>query len=115
MPGRPPFRCQDILIGNETLQFHFRDVLHCIRAIYGDPEFAQDLVFAPERHYVDHERTQRVYDEMYTGDWWWSVQVRNPIFFVSLFVLRNGARDRLNHDNLAQPLYRSFFLLTKPS
>ena len=45
-------------MGNEMLQFHFRDVLECIRAIYGDPEFAQDLIFAPERHYVDHQRTQ---------------------------------------------------------
>jgi len=82
LPGRrPPFQCQDVLIGNENLQFHFRDVLLCVRAIYGDPEFAQDLVFAPERHYVDQERTQRVYSEMYTGDWWWSVQVRNTTSF----------------------------------
>jgi len=64
-------------LGNESLQFHFRDILPCIRAIYGDPEFAQDLVFSPERHYVDDERTRRVYSEMYTGDWWWSTQVRN--------------------------------------
>jgi hypothetical protein len=76
LPGRPSFKCQNVLIGNEQLEFHFRDVLACIRAIYGDPEFALDLVFAPERHYVDHGRTQRVYSDMYTGDWWWSVQVR---------------------------------------
>ena len=81
LPGRPPFKCQDVLIGNQTLQFHFRDVLHSIRAIYGDPEFARDLIFAPERHYVDRERTRRVYSEMYTGDWWWSVQVRNARLF----------------------------------
>jgi hypothetical protein len=51
LPGRPPFKCQDIRIGGETLQFHFRDILDCIRGIYGDPEFVRDLVFAPERHY----------------------------------------------------------------
>ena len=77
LPGCPPFKCQDIHIGGQTLQFHFRDILHCIHGIYGDPEFVRDLVFAPERHYVDHERTCRVYSEMYTGDWWWSVQVSN--------------------------------------
>jgi hypothetical protein len=55
--------------------------LDCIRGIYGDPEFVRDLVFAPERHYVDHERTRRVYSEMYTGDWWWSVQVSNTNSF----------------------------------
>jgi len=35
-------------LGNESLQFHFQDILPCIRAIYGDPKFAQDLVFSPE-------------------------------------------------------------------
>ncbi|KAH9019702.1 hypothetical protein EDB84DRAFT_1624592 [Lactarius hengduanensis] len=40
----------------------------------GNPEFARDLVFAPERHYTDHERTCRVYSEIHTGDWWWAVQ-----------------------------------------
>ncbi|KAH9032385.1 hypothetical protein EDB83DRAFT_2525578 [Lactarius deliciosus] len=61
-------------IAGNTLQFYFRDVLQCIRALYGDPEFAHDLVFAPERHYTDHARTCRVYSEMYTGDWWWAIQ-----------------------------------------
>jgi len=75
--GRPSFQFKDFDIGNESLRFHFRDIICCIRAIYGDPEFAQDLVFTPERHYLDHERTQRVYSEMHTGDWWWSKQVRN--------------------------------------
>ena len=77
LPGRPSFKCEHIKIGNGTMPFYFRDILPCIRAIYGDPEFAQDLVFAPERHYADRERTQRVYSDMYTGNWWWSVQVRN--------------------------------------
>ena len=58
LPGRPPFQTKDVIIGNETLQLHFWDILHCIRAIYGDPEFAQDLIFAPERHYMDREQTQ---------------------------------------------------------
>jgi len=77
LPGRPPFKSRDFLIGNETLRFHFRDIVPCIHAIFGDPEFAQDLVFAPERHYAVHEQTCRVYSEMYTGDWWWSKQVRD--------------------------------------
>ena len=71
----------DILVGHETLQFHFWDILLCIRSIYGNPEFVQDLVFAPERHYVDREQTQRVYSELYMGNWWWSVQVRNIRYF----------------------------------
>lgn len=77
LPGRPSFKCQDVYIGKEWVQFYYRDIVQCIRAIYGDPEFAADLVFAPERHYVDSERTQRVYSDMHTGNWWWSIQVRS--------------------------------------
>ena len=75
LPGRPPFQCQDLVIAGDTFQFYSRDLLQCIRTLYGDPEFAQDLVFVPERHYTDLERKSRVYNEMHTGDWWWAVQV----------------------------------------
>ena len=81
LPGHPPFQCQAVHIGNKKLQFHFRDILHCICVLYGDPEFARDLVFAPKQHYVDREQTQQVYSEMYTGDWWWSIQVHNTSSF----------------------------------
>ena len=75
---RPKFQCKEFIIGDECLEFYCRDALECIRSLYGDPEFAQDLTFAPERHYTSDERTSRLYNEMYTGDWWWAVQVRKP-------------------------------------
>ena len=53
LPGCPAFQCCELVIGGETLEFYHRDILGCIRTIYGDPEFAQDLVVAPERHYTD--------------------------------------------------------------
>ena len=77
LPGRPPFKCQDLVIAGDTLQLYFRDVLQCIWTLYGDPEFARDLVYVPERHYTDCERKCRVYNEMHTGDWWWAMQVRS--------------------------------------
>lgn len=83
LPGRPPFQCAEFVIGGISLQFYYRDILQCIRTIYGDPEFARDLVFAPERHYTDRERTCRVYSEMHTGEWWWAVQVSPPLLFFS--------------------------------
>ena len=79
LPGHPVFKCRELVIGGETLELYFRNILSCIRTIYGDPELAQDLVVAPERHFTNIEQTDRVYSEMHTGDWWWSVQVRNTI------------------------------------
>ena len=69
LPGCPQFKCQDLVIAGETLQFYYCDIIPCIRTLYGNPEFARDLVFAPERHYTDHQHTCRVYSKMHTGDW----------------------------------------------
>jgi hypothetical protein len=79
LPERAPFRCKIVNIGGERLEFHFRDVMECIRSLYGDPQFMHYMAFAPERHYTSPERTCRIYNEMYTGDWWWMVQVR-PLY-----------------------------------
>ena len=79
LPGRPSFQCRKLVIGGEALEFYQRDILSCIRTIYGDPKFAQDLVVTPERHYTNQGQTERIYSEMHTGDWWWAVQVRDYI------------------------------------
>jgi hypothetical protein len=60
-----------------VLEFYYRNTLLCIQSLYGDPAFAHDLIFLLERHYTNDERTCRVYNEIHTGNWWWSVQVRN--------------------------------------
>ena len=75
LPGCPNFGHSELVIGNERLEFYSRDVIQCIRSLYGDPSFAQELTFVLERHYTSRERMCQVYNEMYMGDWWWSVQV----------------------------------------
>lgn len=66
----------NLSVGGEDLEFHYREIIPSIRSLFGNPEFAHELVYAPEQHYTDAERTRRVYNEMHTGNWWWSVQVR---------------------------------------
>jgi Plavaka transposase len=58
-------------------EVYFRDVIACLRALFGNPDFAPILVFAPEKHYTDELRTARLYHDMHTGRWWWSTQVRS--------------------------------------
>ena len=55
LPGRPPFVCGELTIGNELLRFHYRDILASIRTLYGNPSFQHDLVYTPERHFTDKE------------------------------------------------------------
>lgn len=58
-------------------EVYFRDVIACLRALFGNPDFAPILVFAPEKHYTDELRTTRLYHDMHSGRWWWSTQVRS--------------------------------------
>ena len=75
LSGRSCFQCHMLDIGDEKLEFFCRDILECIRSLYGDPSWAQDMAFAPERHYTSHVWTSRIYNELYTSDWWWTIQV----------------------------------------
>ena len=76
LPGRPRFRREDVTVGGETFAMYSRDILECIKALYGDADFAKHLLFKPERHYTDNDMKRRIYHDMHTGEWWWQVQVR---------------------------------------
>ena len=75
LPGCLSFQRKELAIGQEHLESYCRDILECIRSLFGDPQYAHDLTFAPERHYTSHKRKSHLYHEMYTCDWWWKVQV----------------------------------------
>jgi hypothetical protein len=74
LPGRPKFQHKEIVVAGEVFDLHHRDVLECVRALFGDPEFAPHLILAPERHYADADQTNRQYHDMHTGKWWWNTQ-----------------------------------------
>ncbi|KAG2741893.1 hypothetical protein P692DRAFT_20750106, partial [Suillus brevipes Sb2] len=71
---RPAFTHHEACVAGEMYDLFSRDILECVRALYGDPEHARYLSFAPERHYVDAGKTQRLYHDMCTGEWWWATQ-----------------------------------------
>ncbi|KAI1788558.1 hypothetical protein LXA43DRAFT_1063534 [Ganoderma leucocontextum] len=58
--GRPRFIRRKIIVGGEAFEVFYWDIIQCIRALYGDPEF--------------NDRTVRVYFNMHTGKWWWEMQ-----------------------------------------
>ena len=60
---------------SEVLEYYARDIIECLRALWGDPDFDDDLIVEPERLYADEEMTIRVYHDMNTGKWWWDTQV----------------------------------------
>ncbi len=109
LPGHPHFHCQQIQIGDETVELHSRDVLQCIEYIYSKPEFAGHLIHKPERHYAQiGGRRVQVFHDMHTGQWWWSIQVcacvLPHIFFLQTLCT---SRHCSKHGNQAHQLYRS--------
>ncbi|KAG1819901.1 hypothetical protein EV424DRAFT_1512392 [Suillus variegatus] len=74
LPGCPKFKREQIVIADEAFDVYYRDIIECIAALFGDPNFTDFLVFVPERHYADEDETVRLYHEMHTGKWWWNTQ-----------------------------------------
>ena len=59
----------------ETLKLWRRDPVECVRDLIGNPTFRDCISYVPEEVYLDINGTTRVYDEMWSGEWWWKVQV----------------------------------------
>ncbi|KAI0685846.1 hypothetical protein BC835DRAFT_1454729 [Cytidiella melzeri] len=74
LPGRPRFARHKVLIGDEVCKIFYRDIIECIRSLFGDPDFGAYLVFVPEKHYTDAGKTKRMFHDGQTGRWWWAMQ-----------------------------------------
>lgn len=66
---------EDGQLMQEGVELWLRDPIECIRELIGNPAFQDYLAYAPERVYADEGATIRRYDEMWTADWWWNLQV----------------------------------------
>ena len=86
LPTGPEWQCEvitaqgDIMDENGTcleeyLELWFRDPVECVRELLSNPAFVEFVLYAPERVYSDSEGKERIYDEMWSADWWWEMQV----------------------------------------
>ena len=86
LPIGPEWRCSIIDItgdqldedGNamtEHLELWHRDPVECVKGLIGNPAFKEFISYVPERVFMDDEGQVRVFDEMWTGNWWWDTQV----------------------------------------
>jgi len=79
LPSRPRFKQHEVVVAGEAFELYVRDIVECLKALWGDPEFATYLSFQPERHYADADHTVCMYHDMHTGKWWWAMQVNKFI------------------------------------
>ncbi|KAG2737915.1 hypothetical protein P692DRAFT_20883099 [Suillus brevipes Sb2] len=60
------------------LELWRRNPIDCVRELMGNPTFREKIAYAPEQAYEDIKGTARIYDKMWTGDWWWETQGKLP-------------------------------------
>ena len=86
LPRGPKWECEELqIIGDErddkgklkseVFQLWKRDPVECIKELIGNPGFRNHLRYSPQRAYEDENGETRIFDEMWTGDWWWNMQV----------------------------------------
>ena len=85
------------MVEGETFEVFYWNILKCIGEIYSHHTFTLHLKFRPERHHADVDMTTRIYSDVYTGKWWWEVQV-SAMFGVVLH--------RFTHLEYRRPLRR---------
>lgn len=60
---------------SEDLELWKRDPVECIKDLIGNPAFRDLMSYVPQQAYTDAEGKNRIFDEMWTADWWWDTQV----------------------------------------
>lgn len=58
-----------------TVELWKRCPIELIKEIIGNPALNGKLHYEPVRIYNNPEKQERIYNEAYTADWWWNLQV----------------------------------------
>ena len=67
---------------NEEHIIQYQNILECIKGLWSDPLVVDKLVCQPEKIYADNTRKSRLYNEMWIGQWWKKMQVKNKFSFI---------------------------------
>ena len=59
----------------ENVEVWRRDPVECVTELMGNPAFKNNMSYVAEHIYLDKGGKVRIFDEMWTGDWWWDTQV----------------------------------------
>ncbi|KAF7419251.1 hypothetical protein PC9H_001838 [Pleurotus ostreatus] len=85
LPTGPDWECETISITGDRVDKHGhafveevelwrRDPVECVCELIGNPAFKDYLAYLPEHVYGDASGENRLYDEMWTAEWWWKIQ-----------------------------------------
>lgn len=61
----------------ELVEIWMRDILEVVQELLGNIAYGKQLVFVPQKVYLNGNDGERKIDEMWTADWWSEIQVSN--------------------------------------
>ena len=59
----------------QPLDLFYRPALDCFKFLLANPLFAEHMDFSPRHEYVDEDKSERLYNEIMTGNLAWDLQV----------------------------------------
>ncbi|QRV88277.1 hypothetical protein RhiJN_16295 [Ceratobasidium sp. AG-Ba] len=121
LPQGAKWRTLEVTVGEGIYRrkctLHLRDILQVIRQLIGARRFEHCMRYAPERRWTSRNRKCRVYDEMWTGDWWWRMQgaIGNPTGTVVPLIIASDETTLANNPVglKAHPIYLSIGNISK--
>lgn len=88
LPQGPQWRCKPWTASHPTkrpIKLFYRDPIECLRALFGNPLFADTMHYTPFREFKTAARLVRVYEEWMSGNRAWDIQVSDK----SIYFARN--------------------------
>jgi len=58
------------------IKYWSRNIIKSMRWLMQQPDYAEHLIYAPQRWFMSDKPLKRLYTETHTADWWWETQVR---------------------------------------
>ncbi|KAF8875514.1 hypothetical protein BD779DRAFT_1613422 [Infundibulicybe gibba] len=127
LPAGPQWECEIITapgdqvgedgeIVGEEMELWYRNPIECIQELVGNPAFSNSTSFVPERVYTSSDGDERIYDEMWTGDWWWNTQGKLPDGAAIAPLILSSDKTQLSQfqgDKKAWPVYLTIGNISK--
>ncbi|KAI6028229.1 hypothetical protein EDC04DRAFT_2869150 [Pisolithus marmoratus] len=87
---------KDRTLRHEQLELWQCNPIKCIQELMGNPAFWDVMSYVPECAYADTDGENHIYDEMWTGNWWWDMQARSPNGAVVVLVILSSDKTTLS-------------------
>jgi hypothetical protein len=95
---------KDVTASTERLFLFLRDPVECVKHLLADPGLSEGMTFVPQRVYTNKYQNERIYHEMWTGNWWWRMQVCCPRNKKSRHRTDSPPQDQLNLGSTIIPI-----------